>query len=328
MMYPKYRVFVRCFTYNQAEFIVETMNGFTIQQTDFPFICCIVDDASTDGEQEVIRNYVNDNFDMSEGSCYFERMTDFASITYAQHKTNHNCYFAVLYLKENHYGKKSKLPYLSEWTNGVEYTAACEGDDYWTSPNKLQKCVLFLDQHKNYSLVCHRFKVYHNEKRVFSDDGKSDIFANNPEGITFDRHFNHFMAQTLCTMYRLCDREEFDSYKGMHTDGVLSHFLLKKGYGFCINEYMAVYRLNAGSVWSEVGIKKKVLNNYKMYKELYEYEHDSQSRRAYYAQYASALMVTRGKLLFEEKFDIWKSLCLPYYIIVKLVRYVKRINRN
>ena len=50
MEYPKFKVCVRCFTFNQAKYIEETMNGFVMQQTDFPFVCCIVDDASTDGE--------------------------------------------------------------------------------------------------------------------------------------------------------------------------------------------------------------------------------------------------------------------------------------
>lgn len=52
----KFKVSVRCFTYNQADYITDTMDGFTMQQTNFPFVCCIVDDASTDGEQNVITN--------------------------------------------------------------------------------------------------------------------------------------------------------------------------------------------------------------------------------------------------------------------------------
>ena len=120
MEYPKFKVTVSCMTYNQSKYITDAMNGFTMQQTDFPFVCTIVDDASTDGEQEVIRKYVEENFDFSEGSAAYSKETDYAFITYAQHKTNKNCYFAVLYLKENHYSqKKDKSPYLKEWRDGV-----------------------------------------------------------------------------------------------------------------------------------------------------------------------------------------------------------------
>ena len=50
----KYKVLVRCNTYNQCKYIEETLRGFAMQQTNFPFICCVFDDASTDGEQEVL----------------------------------------------------------------------------------------------------------------------------------------------------------------------------------------------------------------------------------------------------------------------------------
>ena len=139
MEYPKFKVAVCCMTYNQSKYITDAMNGFTMQQTSFPFICTIVDDASTDGEQEVIKKYVEENFDFSEGSAAYHKETEYAFITYAQHKTNKNCYFAVLYLKENHYSqRKSKMGYLSEWRDMCEYEALCEGDDYWIMPEKLQ----------------------------------------------------------------------------------------------------------------------------------------------------------------------------------------------
>lgn len=148
MEYPKFKVCCRCFTFNHAKFITDTMNGFTMQQTSFPFVCTIVDDASTDGEQEVIKQYVEDNFDFSEGSAAFNKETDYVFITYAQHKTNKNCYFAVLLLKENHYSqKKSKMLYLKEWRDLCEYEALCEGDDYWIDSNKIQMQVDYMDTH-------------------------------------------------------------------------------------------------------------------------------------------------------------------------------------
>ena len=148
MEYPKFKVCCRCFTFNHSKYITDTMNGFTMQQTSFPFVCTIVDDASTDGEQEVIRKYLEENFDLSEGSVAYHKETDYAHITYAQHQTNKNCYFAVLYLKENHYSqRKPKMQYLEEWRGKCEYEALCEGDDYWIVPDKLEKQVNALDSH-------------------------------------------------------------------------------------------------------------------------------------------------------------------------------------
>lgn len=177
MEYPKFKVCARCFTFNQSKYITDTMNGFTMQKTDFPFVCCIVDDASTDGEQEVIMDYVKANFDLSEGSAYYQKETDYANITYAQHKTNANCYFAVLLLKENHYSRhKPKMQYLSEWVNEVPYEALCEGDDYWVDPFKLQKQSDYLDKHPEVGMVrtnCHRLIQK-------TGEFKFDIFSTNP----------------------------------------------------------------------------------------------------------------------------------------------------
>lgn len=162
MEYPKYKVTVSCMTYNHSKYITDAMNGFTMQQTSFPFVCTIVDDASTDGEQEVIKKYVEDNFDFSEGSVAYQKETDYAHITYAQHKSNKNCYFAVLYLKENHYSqRKPKMGYLSEWRDMCEYEALCEGDDYWIVPDKLEKQVDVLDCHPNINLCAHAQVTIH-----------------------------------------------------------------------------------------------------------------------------------------------------------------------
>ena len=187
MEYPKFKVCCRCFTFNQAKYITDAMNGFTMQQTSFPFVCCIVDDASTDGEQEVIRKYVEENFDFSEGSVAYHKETDYAHITYAQYKTNKNCYFAVLYLKENHYSqKKSKMPYLDEWRGLCEYEAICEGDDYWIVPDKLQKQVDYLESHPKIGLVYTQSDIIlQNSKTIkkqlcSSFDDLEDLFIANP----------------------------------------------------------------------------------------------------------------------------------------------------
>lgn len=167
MEYPKFKVCVRCFTFNHSKYITDAMNGFTMQQTSFPFVCCIVDDASTDGEQDVVRKYVNENFDFSEGSVAYHKETDYAHITYAQNKTNKNCYFAVLYLKENHYSqRKPKMGYLSEWRDMCEYEAFCEGDDYWFVSDKLEKQVKLLDENECIGLCYTNFDIlYQNSGR-------------------------------------------------------------------------------------------------------------------------------------------------------------------
>lgn len=154
-------VYVSCMTFNHSPYIVDAMNGFTMQVTNFPFVCAIVDDASTDGEQEVIKKYLNEHFDLEDKSIARHEETDDYVLSFARHKTNLNCHFAVFYLKYNHYSiKKSKLPYLVQWRDKAKYIAVCEGDDYWTHPGKLQMQVDFLESHLDYTMTCNRTQLY------------------------------------------------------------------------------------------------------------------------------------------------------------------------
>lgn len=169
MEYPKFKVCVKCITYNQSKYIEDSMNGFTIQQTDFPFVCCIIDDASTDGEQEVIRSYLKAHFEMGDSSVAFEKETDYANIIYAQHKNNKNCYFAVLLLKKNLFKQGDlKLKYISEWRDLCEYEALCEGDDYWIEPKKLQMQADFLDKNQDYGLCYTKAYKYYQRNKYLS----------------------------------------------------------------------------------------------------------------------------------------------------------------
>ena len=159
---------VSCMTYNQHAYITDALNGFVMQQTNFPFVCTIVDDASTDGEQEVIKKYVQDNFDLQDASVAYEKDTDYGHVIFAQHKTNKNCVFAVILLKETHYSQKnSKAPYLTEWLD-TKYIALCEGDDYWTDPLKLQRQVDFLEANVDYSLCFHKVSIVLHKEVVFN----------------------------------------------------------------------------------------------------------------------------------------------------------------
>lgn len=154
-----YLVCVRCMTYNQATFVEKTMNGFCQQETNFPYVCIIMDDASTDGEPDVINRFLDLYFDV-EGKCietehYIQRT--------GCHKENRNCHFVVYLLKYNHHGKKAKQPYYASFYNNAKYIATCEGDDFWTDTNKLQEEVDVLEKNEHVTLVHTAFDII-NEK--------------------------------------------------------------------------------------------------------------------------------------------------------------------
>ena len=194
-----FKVSVWCNTYNQTSYIKDTMDGFCMQQTSFPFVCLIMDDASTDGEPEVIKQYLNDHFDTE-----WTKETEDYHLTLARHQENKNCYFAVYLLKYNHYSiKKPRLKYYREVTDEIDYVALCEGDDYWTDAHKLQKQADALDANPQATLVYTNFRIIDGEgkpiSRPFIKDfpGRSHSGDNLP---TLLRYGNFVM--TLTTMYR------------------------------------------------------------------------------------------------------------------------------
>ena len=249
MEYPKFKVCCRCFTFNQSKYITDAMNGFTMQQTSFPFVCCIVDDASTDGEQEVIRKYVEDNFDLSDGSVAFHKETGYAHITYAQHKTNKNCYFAVLYLKENHYSqRKPKLPYLEEWRDLCEYEALCEGDDWWLSNMKLQKQYDILETHSELDMCACSTACFKDGAIVkYIQPLKEECILSTEETILGGGGF----LGTNSLMHRLSlyrDNYKFWRHFGLDFFHQI-HGSLRGGIYF-IPDVLAAYRLSADGSWS------------------------------------------------------------------------------
>lgn len=127
-----------------------------MQKTAFPYYVVVFDDASTDGEQKVIKTYLDENFNCSEAHGYKQWEREEAFYVFAQHLENTNCHFLVVYLKKNLYKTARKDDLINEWCK-AKYNALCEGDDYWTDPLKLQKQVDFLEGHEEYSMCCTGF---------------------------------------------------------------------------------------------------------------------------------------------------------------------------
>ena len=192
-----YLVSVLCMTYNQSAYIVDALNGFAMQLTSFPFVAVIVDDASTDGEQGVIKAYIDEHFSHSEETGFKQWETDDAFWTFARHKENENCHIVAIYLKRNLYrDTEKKNAVIKEWMN-AKYTAICEGDDYWVDPLKLQKQVDFLEENEDYSMCCTAFS------QTFDGHEESkQIVRYDLDEITVEELLKERWIGTLTTLYR------------------------------------------------------------------------------------------------------------------------------
>lgn len=254
-----------CATYNHEAYIIDALRGFVMQETSFPVVYTIVDDASTDKTAEVLRQFVNDHFVVSLLDGGYDKDTDFGHVTFARHKTNTNCYFAVIYLKENHYSqKKSKAPYLSEWMD-TKYIALCEGDDYWIDPMKLQKQVDVLEADDTLMAVVTNSRVVDKNGRIMEE--KVRVVPDNHEGRYDLRGFmnNRHLYPTATVCYRRSHTEEIDKMQKTMANpyfGDWSFWIILHVFGnfYYLDQVTSSYRMNPTSVthtYDRVGRSKE-----------------------------------------------------------------------
>ena len=126
--------------YNHEKWLRRCFDGFVMQRTSFPFEVLSHDDASTDGSADIVREY----------------------------EARYPDIFRPIYQTENQYskGRGIFIPILLPKVRG-EYIALCEGDDYWTDPDKLQMQVDFLESHPDYAMVYTQTRSYHESQHRY-----------------------------------------------------------------------------------------------------------------------------------------------------------------
>lgn len=297
--HPDFIVSIHCMTYNHALYIEDAMNGFCMQETSFPFLAIICDDASTDGEQDVIRKYLLEHFNTSSDTDYQLLETEEAQIVYAQHKTNSNCSFLVIFLKTNYYSqKKDKSHIWKDWEESAKYIALCEGDDYWTDPQKLQKQVDFLENNPEYSMCFHQANEYIEEDAAHIIT-HGELPTLNVKDYSGNEIIKRWTIPTASVVYckHIINNEYLDrvnSKKYMYGDIILFLSLAEVGKIRCVSTApMSVYRRHVGGVTLQTrndwGRKIKHLENLKNdFKGKYQKECNSELSWMYFDYFTSS----------------------------------------
>jgi len=141
-------VSICCATYNHESYIKKTLEGFLIQETDFSFEILIYDDASTDNNANIIREY----------EAKYPRL------------------IKPIYQTINKYSQGIKTNPVFNWFRAKgEYSALCEGDDYWFSAEKLQVQIELMKRYSDINLSFHPSyisdKDSKNKKKLFCNYG-------------------------------------------------------------------------------------------------------------------------------------------------------------
>ena len=286
----EFKVRINCMTFNHAPYIMDAMNGFCMQQSTFPYVAIIVDDASTDGEPEIINRYLQDHFDLEDKGIVRNEETDDYVMTFARHKKNQNCFFAVFLLKYNHYSKKKeKWPYYIEFAKTPLYIALCEGDDYWIDPLKLQKQVGFMELHPNCTMTCSRTKLFSENRQKYI--GETFCYEKDRDVDIKDVIYRTgLFISTPSIIYRAVLGNNYPEYcrNCAVGDYPLQIYATLHGKVRYFNDSMAVYRTENSQSWmgkqdwlrvsdarlkvlqSEVNMMKGFANEYTQYRDLFE----------------------------------------------------------
>lgn len=214
-------VTIRCMTYNHEKYIADALDGFLMQETDFPFEILVHDDASTDGTADIIREY--------------------------ERKYPH--IMKPVYETENQYSKHDGS--LGRIVNGLtrgKYIATCEGDDFWTSPNKLQLQIDYMLNNPDCSMCFHAVNYYNNGTVV-----NNDLITKEECDLTVEQIIEG--GGNFCATASLCYKTEHSLIKPKYRlmsdvgDYPLQIMLATLGRVHYFPQIMGCYRVGNANSW-------------------------------------------------------------------------------
>lgn len=222
-------VSIVCITYNHEPYLRQTLDSFLMQKTSFAYEIILAEDCSTDGTRKICEEYA-------------AKYPDIIHYIYRDHNVGYN---------ENEYEAMCAAK--------GKYIAYCEGDDYWTIPDKLQKQVDFLESHPEYSVCWHRCKHHNTKTGIDRDDACGRILGKDAEGVDIDMntYFAGWYTQPLTMVFRkdALDLRLYHSYMYFRDMQQMYHLLLKgKGYLFAFDG--GVRNVHSGGVASTISSKQ------------------------------------------------------------------------
>lgn len=219
-------------TFQQVDYIRQAVASALEQRTNFDFEVIVGDDASTDGTRDVLLALREENPETVE-----------------------------LLLAERNYGDFGLSNFMAtiDASRG-EYIALMDGDDYWTSSDKIQRQVDFMDAHPDCAVSAHR--VEH-----LADDGARTLSVRQGSGDglwEIDPLLNVNFTPKSATMIRrsaLIHLPEWYRTNKIVSAAWLFNVLVSKGakVGF-IDDVMAVHRVHGQSVTAHFGTKRMLLD--------------------------------------------------------------------
>jgi glycosyltransferase involved in cell wall biosynthesis len=230
------KVSVLVMTYNHEKFISQALESAEMQETNFEYEILISEDCSTDRTREIVLGFRN---------ARPEKVR-------------------LLLSKQNI--RSNEIVVRGIQAARGEYIALLDGDDYWTSPHKLQKQVDFLDSHPECAISFHNAQIFHEAE---DREGGNWTPPNHKEISTLeDIWMGNFIA-TCSTMFRrglIGEVPEWYNDFFPITDWPLHILNAEHGRIGYIDEVMGVYRYHPGGLYSPFSETRKQQETLKFYR--------------------------------------------------------------
>lgn len=238
-------------TYQHAKYIQQTLESILMQNVKFKYEILIGDDGSDDGTQEILKEYKK------------------------QYKAQIN-----ICLRKKNIGATQNSYRVLKCAKG-KYIAICDGDDYWTNPDKLQLQVEFLEANDTYAAVMHKttivdeagnrvrnnFDGYFRGARYRIKELETGVLPGQTSTIVFYNIYKDSKQQ--CRIHYLAHP--------LVGDQTLYAMLLCIGDIYCMKETMGCYRLvvkegrkNAATVATMNNISLEMFAYYKKLEKYFE----------------------------------------------------------
>ncbi len=260
---PKVSVVV--VTYNHEKFLAQALGSILAQQVDFSYEVIVGEDCSTDRTRRVLQ--------------------DFAG--------QHPGVIKPIYQAVN-VGMGANFKACLAACRG-QYIALLDGDDYWSSPRKLQRQVSWLDAHPDYS-IC-----FHPVEDQYEDGSRPNaVPANKYQKEAYD--FEDFLLPiyTIANTSSLVLRHVLPAwpawlFKANPIDYALVVLYAEVGKAKLLPEAMSVYRIHGGGIWSGTPRHLNIKHFLRMYEQLWQhYAHTARAapvRRHLYDLYLTTANV-------------------------------------
>ncbi|OBQ55396.1 glycosyltransferase [Tamlana sp. s12] len=203
-------------TYNQDQFIAQTIESILMQKTSFNFQLVIGEDCSSDSTRLICEHYALEYPDKVK----------------------------LLPALEENIGLIANYMRTIRECNG-KYIAICDGDDYWIDEFKLQKQVDFLEAHSDYSII------YSGYNKLYPDGTlkKAVLSFTQPESSFSDLIYDNYIASVTVLFRNDKSLSKLPNWitKLPYGDWPTYLWLIKdKGKIHFLNEVTAVYRMGIG----------------------------------------------------------------------------------